>query len=138
VGGSNGTLNEIDMDDGPSISMTSVLPPPISVSSSTPTRSVLRTSNIPTRRGVVTSASTHNEVTANRLKQGSKDCTSRRSWQGYKARPAKVKTVLEGNAFPKHASGSHNSPERDKENNFARAIPIFKRKTLSNSTQSNS
>jgi hypothetical protein len=127
---SHGILNEIE--DDPSISMTSVLPPPIPVpvSSGPPTRSVLQTSNIPTRRGVVTSTGTHNEVTANRLKQASEDRTSRRSKQSYKTRSA-VKTVLDG-----HEPGPHNSPERDKENRFARDIPIFKRKTLFNSTQS--
>ena len=131
---SNGTLNEIE--DDPSITMTSVLPTPISVpvSSGPPTRSVLQTSNIPTRRGGVNSTGTHNEVTANRLKQASEDCTSRRSWQSYKARPA-VKPVLDGNVPLRHAPGPHNSLEIDKENRFARDIPIFKRKTLFNSTQ---
>jgi hypothetical protein len=141
---SNGTLNGIDMEDDLSISMASVLPPPTSVSlSSGPrTRTVFQTSSIPTRKVAVTSLGTHNEVTVNGLKQASKDCTSRRSWQSYKARPAntKVKPVLEGNVPLKHAPGSHNLHGRDKENSFARAVPIFKRKTfkLSNSTQSNS
>jgi hypothetical protein len=138
---SNGTLNEIDMEDDPGISMASVLPPSTSVplSSGPPTRTVFQTSNIPTRKGAVTSAGTYNGVTANGPKQGSKDCTSRRSWQSYKARPVtnRVKPVLDGNIPLKHAAGTHNSQGRDKENSFARAIPIFKRKTLLNSTQSN-
>ena len=129
---SNATSNRIDMEDDLSISMTSVLPPPTSVpvSLGLPSGSVFRTSNIPTRRVVVTS---RNEVTANTLKQVSKDCTSRRSWQRYKARPAtttKVKTGLEGNVSPKRVPGSHKAG-KDKENTFARGIPIFKRKTLS-------
>ena len=140
---SNNTLNGIDMEDDLSISMASVLPPPASVplSSGLPTRTVFQTSNIPTRKGAVTSAGTHNEVTVNGLKQASKDCISRRSWQSYKARPVidtKVKPVPEGNILPKHAPSSHSSQRRDKENSFARAIPTFKRKTLTNSTQSNS
>ena len=139
---SHDTLHGINMEDDLSISMASV-PPPTSVplSSGPPTRAVFQTSNIPTRKRAVTSAGTYNEVTVNELKQASKDCTSRRSWQSYKARPViytKVKPVPEGNIPPKHAPGSHNSQRRDKENSFARAIPIFKRKTLSNSTQSNS
>ena len=138
---SKGSLSGIDMEDDLSISMASVLPPPTSVllSSGPPTRTVFQTSNIPTRKGAVTFVGT--EVTVNGLKQASKDRTSRRSWQSYKARPVtntKVKPVLEGNVPPKHAPGSHNSQGRDKENSFARAIPIFRRKTLSNSTQSNS
>jgi hypothetical protein len=133
---SNGILNGIDMEDDPSISMASVLPPPTSVplSSGPPTRTVFQTSNIPTRKGTVTPAGTHNEVTVNGLRQASKD------WKSYKARPTntKVKPVLEGNVPQKRAPGSHNPQGRDKENSFARAIPIFKRKTLSYSTQSNS
>lgn len=138
----NGTLDEIDMEDDPSISMTSVLPPPTSVplSSGPPTRTLFQTSNIPTRKGAVISAGTYNEVTVNGPKQGSKDWTSRRSWQSYKARPVtnRVKSVPDGNVPLKHAPDSHNLQGRDKENSFGRAIPIFKRKTLSNSTQSNS
>ena len=138
---SNGTLNGIDMDNR-SISMASVLPPPTSapLSSGPPTRTVFQTSNIPTRKGAVASTCTHNEVTVNGLKQASKDCTSHRSWRSYQARPAintKVKPVLEGNVSLKYAPSSHYSG-RDKENSLARAIPIFKRKTRSNSTQSNS
>ena len=139
---SNDTLNGSDTEDDLSISMASVLPPPASVASSSgpPTRTVFQTSNIPTRKGAVTSAGTYNEVTVNGLKQRSKDCTSRRSWQSYKARPVtnRVKPVLDGNEPPKHAPGLHNSQGRDKENSFIRAIPIFKRKTLSNLIQSNS
>ena len=129
---SNGTLNGIDTEDDLSISMASVLPPPtfIPFFSSPPTRTVFQTSNIPTRKGTVTSAGTYNEVTVNGLKQGSKDCTSHRS-QSYKARPVtiRVKPALDGNVPPKHAPGSRNSQVRDKENSFARSIPIFKRKT---------
>lgn len=136
---SNGTLDEIDIEDEPSNSMVSVLPAPTSVplSSGPPTRTLCQTSNIPTRKGVVTSVGTYNEVTVNGPKQGSKDWTSRRSWQSYKVRPVtrRVKPVLDGNVPLKHAPGSHNSQGRDKENSFARAIPIFKRKTLSNSIQ---
>ena len=138
---SNSTLNGIDMDNR-SISIASVLPPPTSVplSSNPPTRTVFQTSNIPTRKGAVVSTGTRNEVSVNGLKQASKDCTSRHSWRSYQPRPAtntKVKPVLEGNVSPKHAPSSHNSGI-DKENSFTRAIPIFKRKTLFNSMQSNS
>ena len=139
---SNGTLNGIGTEDDLSISMASVLPSPTSVplSSGPPARTVFQTSNIPTRKGVVTSAGTYNEVTVNGPKQGSKDCTSRRSRQSYKVRPVtnRVKPVLDGNVPLKHAPGSHNSQGKDKENSFARAIPIFKRKALSNSSPSNS
>ena len=134
---SNGSLNGIDMEDDLSTSMASVLPPPISAPLPSDPPTVFQTSSIPTR---VTFAGNHNEVTVNGLKQASKDCTSRRSWQSYKARPTntKVKPALEGNVPPKHAPGSQNSQGRGKENGFARAIPILKRKILSNSTQSNS
>lgn len=133
---SNGALNRIDIEDD---LMASVLPPPTpaSVSSGLPTRSVLRTSNIPTRRGAVTSAGSHNEVTINTLKQANKDCTSRRSWQSYKARPTISTKGTEGNMPPKRAPRSE-KPGRGKENDFAKAIPIFKRKISSNSTQNNS
>jgi hypothetical protein len=135
---SNCTLNEIDMEDDLSISVASVLPPPICgpLPSGPPTRNVFQTSNIPTRKGAVTSAGIYNKVTVNGLKQESKDCTSRRSRQSYRARPLltnRINPVLDENAH-----GSHNSQGRYKEKSFARAIPIFKRKALSNSTQSNS
>ena len=77
--------------------MNSVLPPQTSVpvSPSRLTRSVFKTSNIPTRKGAVTSGGSHNEVVVNKLKQASKDYTPHRSWKSYKARSAttKVKTV---------------------------------------------
>ena len=139
---SNGTLNGIDTEDNLSISTSSIQPLPKSVplSSGLPTRTVFQTSNIPKRKVAVTSAGMYNEVTVNGLKQRSRDCTSRRSWQSHKTRPVinRVKPVLDGKVPLKHASGSHNSQGRDKENGFARTIPIFKRKTLSNSMQSSS
>ena len=133
---SNGALNRIDIEDD---LMASVLPPPtpVSVSSGLPTRSVFKNSNIPMRRGAVASAGSHNEVTINTLKQAGKDCTSRRSWQSYKARPTTSTKGTKGNMPPKRAPRSE-KPRRGKENDFAKAIPIFKRKISSNSTQNNS
>lgn len=129
------TLNGIDMENGLSISMASVLPPPTSVplSLGPPTRTVFQTSNIPTRKGAVTSTGTHNEVTVNGLKPASKDCISNRSWQTYKARPAtntKVKPVLEGKVSPKHGTGSHNSLGRDKRKQFRKGHPHIQTKNV--------
>jgi len=125
----NGALNRIDMEDDIPIPMTSILPPPtsVSISSGPPIGSVSKNSNIPTRRGAVTSAGSHNGVTANKC----------RPWKGYKAPPAasiKEQMVLEGRVPPKCAQSSQKL-ERGKENSFARAIPMFKRK---NSTKNNS